>query len=356
MTEFNGGRAPHPPVALEHSEQAEQLREQIEIISLGRLGNVLPTHGTIGPEGPNANPEYNPAMAEVLKRKLSGFYRRTTTWMIKWCVDGRNRGDGTCEVAPNSAAGSIDLVEADALTSRNFYRSGDTITGHAERMFTLLKERNIIDDIGAHTGGHAEGDNSGCGANDKRKEVYGYMSQNGLQLKSAAETLLSKLSGSDEVTDATRISGADHRLIMDNVNDLLASNYITTGRSVADKISELGRKLFRKPQAVEALVGEHLEKAVVLNGLEGQSLDRTELAADEELGRIAQIFNLDVDALRKAAREIAKTPAEARQMFIAMLYKNLAVTCVLAHESLEVLVQRTPSTRFNLQTDFDLAA
>ena len=325
--------------------------DKIDIISLGCLGDTgLPARGTIGPDV-SVGSVYTPQLALHLKQKLNDFYRPVDSWILKWCVDGRHRADGTCDVAPNAAGGTIGLVEADALTSRRFYRAGDTIIGHAARMLTQLKDQGIIADIGGHTGAHATGENSGCGANDKRTEVYAFMATNGEHLKRVTEYLLSRLSGDEHVSDDNRIPTDDHELIISRAREFTGpgSPYITSGRSITEVVQQLGQKLFEKTKAIEALVGEHLEKAIVINGVEGTSLNRCALAKDLEFGPTTQIFNLDLAALRENAIKTSITPEEARQKFIAMIYENLAVTCVLGHASLEILIRRTAKTRFHLR-------
>jgi hypothetical protein len=100
------------------------------------------------------------------------------------CVDGRIPVTGANPLGPNSSGGTESRFVADDLTSKRFESEDGTTAGGYSNVLTFLVEAGY--EVGGHTDEHAEGDASGCGANDKLAQIYAYIAKNSETLRSVA--------------------------------------------------------------------------------------------------------------------------------------------------------------------------
>jgi hypothetical protein len=135
-------------------------------------------------------------------------------------------------------------------------------TLHGDRAFIQaeLKKRGVS--YGAHTDDHAEGENCGCGAIDK----YDVISSNVLKYKNNILDTLQALYGSAFEDNADAISSVY------SVYEQLGEEYFNglTGKSTMSDIEKDGA-------VVKQLRGKHMEDMVVLNDVEGTTLDQEKL-------------------------------------------------------------------------------
>lgn len=226
------------------------------------------------------------------------------------CVDGRCGG----KLRPNAAGGSETIFVADDLTTKRLGAADGTTLGGYLNTLQFLKEKGF--EVGGHTDEHAEGDVSGCGANDKLTQIYAFMTRQ--------PDLLRDLAGQFgvEVDDTT------HELIIDNA---AKRTQFSKGGDLLEALWAKGTK-----DAIDVLNGSHNEVLVVVNTQEGTSLDRDALEA--EFGEDYEAFNVDVWSFEEAARITSLGAKEQTNKVIAMVYYNLATAHVLGGKNLRVVV------------------
>ncbi|HWT55948.1 MAG TPA: cadmium-containing carbonic anhydrase [Candidatus Microsaccharimonas sp.] len=228
------------------------------------------------------------------------------------CVDGR--GDEL--VGPNAAGGTFSLVMGDALTTQSYRRPGEQAPVHARRMFGALAR--LDKKIGGHDDTHAQGDNCGCGADDKLDSedpavpsILEYITRRGEDIR----TLLNGLN--------IQISDELHAKIMDNTQQLRDEHYATNGAELRQAtIDEGGR--------VVTLPGKHVEAVLNVQTQAGKTLDRQKL--HEMFDGALDAFNLDVPALQYGSTLLAVSETEAHERFVGALYYNVATAAALASE------------------------
>lgn len=240
--------------------------------------------------------------------------------MPRVCVDGRSREDGVVEAAPNAAGGSETLVIADALSAAIFLGKGADVASHAEALYAFLADKGFK--VGGHRDDHAEGDASGCGANDKLQAI--------LQKIGTAQQEIRSFIGAlgVEIDDDT------HRNIVARAAALAEGPYVASaGRRMTEVTRTLGGET-----AIPRLTGAHNEVAVVINTKAGTTLDRA--ALQKEFGPELQAFNVDVWAIEETIKTVAaKDGRTAAAMYAAALYYNVATALTLAGPSLQIVVR-----------------
>lgn len=128
---------------------------------------VIELPGAIGKIEPR--PDQAERFDEFVQDLTSGKFHTTTDKIIVCkCIDGRRCAD--CLEGPNSAGGTLSLVVADDLTHKQFAASDGTLASAMKSAVEMLESKGLP--IGVHTDTHANGDASGCGANDKLGEIY----------------------------------------------------------------------------------------------------------------------------------------------------------------------------------------
>lgn len=148
------------------------IEAEIEFMELG-----MAAQGAI-----EAGPDQQERFDEVTERVGRGEFHKEIDWdhelklLIARCVDGRSLEDGEHPLAPNAAGGSESLFVADDLTTRRYAaEDGATASGYANLLADLQRRGYVV---GGHTDTHAEGEKSGCGANDKLPAIYQYIYKN----------------------------------------------------------------------------------------------------------------------------------------------------------------------------------
>jgi hypothetical protein len=268
--------------------------------------------GTIQPR-----PDQRERLEEVTDRVRNGEFHvpiaSHVTLPVR-CVDGRSALNPTLP-APNSAGGTESLFVADDLTVKRFTgQDGTTLAGYVE-VVTFLKQAGY--EVGGHTDTHAGGEKSGCGANDRLKEIYRYIAEHGDILKGLAARL------------GVRVSDDTHNLIQANA---AKRTQFSKGAELFAYLKQSGQ-----PEFVDTLDGEHNEVLAVVNTVPQSTLDRAALA--REFGPNYQAFNVDVWAFKDAARVLSGVESEIAQKVAALVYYNLATTMVLAGPELRVVVR-----------------
>lgn len=244
------------------------------------------------------------------------------------------------EQAPSAAGGTFSLVMADALTTDHYRTGSGNLKDHAVTIYRFLsnikdpQSRLVIPkfcmdgrpiresgrDNTSVIGGHdADGvtneDDCGCGAMDKAKPICIYIAGFGDELRAEVE------SRGVAVDDMT------HRLILGKAGEMVASDYIPSGKELRGALVEVGGKA-----SVVTVSGPHLEAAKRINMQPGVTLSHPKLEA--RFGQDYQAFEIDVPPLQSACEVISLSGHEAYQKFIAALYFNIAAGAVLAGPTL----------------------
>ena len=259
-----------------------------------------------------AGPEQQERLNELTERLSSGEFHAPveSTDMCK-CIDGRSGGYG---LYPNSAGGCESLMVADDLTFKKFAGESSETVDEFRAMTDFLRQQQI--EIGVHTDSHADGDASGCGANDKLPIIYEYIAQRSEVLRKLSKKL------GVEVPDSV------HEMIVQNAAE---RQTFSTGRELLKVVEETGSA------HIETLEGVHNEVAAVINTVEGSTLDR--MALQQEFGETYQAFNVDVWAFESAAQAISQSNEEKQANVAAMVYYNLATAHVLCGPNMRVVVR-----------------
>ena len=168
-----------------------------------------------------------------------------------------------------------------------------------DRKFVARKLEEIGFKHGAHSDDHAEGDNCGCGAIDK----YPVITANAVKYRQQITGVLESLYGEefeDNRREIEQTFGVYEALAKDDGYFADAS-----GRQSMEQIIDSGA-------VVKELAGHHVEETIVINGVEGTTLDQqffTETiknAGDKERPRIVQAFSVDTWRGRVIADKVAE--------------------------------------------------
>lgn len=261
----------------------------------------------------------NERLEEFTERVASGEFHRSVAegqTIPSRCVDGRS-ANTTSPLAPNAAGGSETLFVADDLTVKGLATPDGTSLSAYANMLDWLKAHHF--EVGGHTDTNAQGDISGCGANDKLETIYGYMVDHGDTLRAVADDL------------GVNVSDKAHTLIMKNARE---RSQFSKGGELLSMLEEQASTEF-----LDVLVGSHKEVVAVINTKAGTTLDRA--AVKQEFGAAYQAFNVDAWSFRAAADAISVEPLEPHEIeakVAAMVYYNLATTLVLAGPKMRVIV------------------
>lgn len=232
------------------------------------------------------------------------------------CVDGRTPENGASFLVPNSAGGTESLMVADDLTAKRFAAPDGTTRSAYENMVTALAANGYV--VGGHTDSYAEGETSGCGANDKLPLIYDYIARHGGILRGLAKEF------------GIAVDEEAHEMITSNA---AARTQFSKGRELLEVL-----KAKAEQGLVDNLQGSHNEVVTAINLRTGTTLDRDALAA--EFGPEYQAFNVDAWAFGEAAEVISFGDTEARQKAAALAYYNLATAMVLAGPKMRVVAVR----------------
>lgn len=257
-------------------------------------------------------PEKHARIDELTKRVAGGEFHVPTTMRIPCgCIDGRCGG----WVRPDAAGGALSLAVADDLLLQQFAGDGST-AAMVRNVFQSLIRRGFP--VGDHTDDRASEDESGCGANDKLKEIYDLMARKSDTLRALARGLGVDVKDDDH---SAIIAGAQRR------------TEFSTGREALEAMQAES-----PPENIDKLEGEHHEVVAVINFRENTTLDRDAIKA--EFGEEYQAFNIDVWSFENAATALYPEADEAtiKRTVIAMVYYNLATALKLCGPNMRVIV------------------
>jgi hypothetical protein len=177
----------------------------------------------------------------------------------------------------------------------------------------FLKRKRVP--FGAHTDDHAHGDNCGCGAIDRAPLIIENSVRFRENITQAVGVLTGDTTGLERVYDefesyAGQIAGQDY-----------------SGRKVMDTIVDDGK-------IVKELEGPHLEIAIVINTVEGYTVNQEyirQISNDK-----AQVFAVDVPRLQKISESMFDDSKEQHEAFLSMLVYTLATAATLTKGDLPV--------------------
>ena len=272
---------------------------ELGAIATGVIGGSLTTH---------------PRLDEFTKRVGCGeFHIATNERIPSGCIDGRCGGS----VRPDTAGGTLSLAIADDLTMSRYATDTDTAT-LVRSVFHSLHERGFA--VGDHTDEHASADKSGCGANDRLRDIYQKLVTENVAIRDVAAQLGVRVSDTEH---ATIVARAEQRHDFSSGRDVLEC--MRRESSVND---------------IDMLRGEHREVVAVINFREHTTLDRD--VVDEAFGESYEAFNVDAWSFGAAAEALYPGADEsiAARVVAAMVYYNLATAAVLCAPSMRVVVLR----------------
>jgi hypothetical protein len=207
--------------------------------------------------------------------------------------------------ATMTAAGLIGLDKADGRHLNELFRAA----------LAQLHAQHV--GYGAHTDNHhADPKACGCGAIDKAPTVIQNAVNYEEQIRATITALGVDQTGLDEVCDAFRAYAKT-----------AAKDAKYTGRQVADDIIDSG-------VVVKDLGDEHKEMYIVLNQVEGQTINQEYIRAVSD-GQ-AQVFGVDVWRMTDLADRVF--PAVSGQAFLSELVYTLAVAATLTKGDLPVYI------------------
>jgi len=258
-----------------------------------------------------------PAVVELAESIVRGEHHRAVSGdIICKCIDGRNCEQGL--EGPNSAGGTLSMLVADDLTSQRFITTNEPIAVGMERLTKELDDQG--QPIGVHTDESANGEKSGCGANDKLPEIYAMMVKKAEHIRELTELILG-MPVPDEI----------HDMIMARATERVL---FSPGSKVASAVTEVAGE-----ESVETLEGSHKEIVAVINLVDGTTLDRDGLHA--VTGGKYQAFNVDAWAFERSARVISESEDDMIDAkVIALTYYNLATALVLCGPDMLVGIRK----------------
>ncbi len=192
-------------------------------------------------------------------------------------------------------------------------RGAASINETVDESIDQLADREL--DFGAHTDNHAHGELCGCGAIDKAPSIVAAASHFREDIANTIAALGVDTTGLDHVQDS-------YDAYAETIKDKPYS-----GRKSMDSIVDAGK-------VVKELADGHLETRVMLNMVEGYTVDQG-YVRDVTGGR-AQVFAVDVWRLKQLAEKLYDDPAEQQGAFLSELVYTLATAAVLTKGDLPV--------------------
>ncbi|HMS93486.1 MAG TPA: cadmium-containing carbonic anhydrase [Candidatus Saccharibacteria bacterium] len=221
-------------------------------------------------------------------------------------------------------------------------RDEQTVGGDRVFMSSKLAIREFSH--GAHSDDHAEGENCGCGAIDK----YPVITANAIKYRPQITGVLEALYGDEfenNKSEIEQVFGVYEALAESNGYFADAS-----GKQSMEQILDSGA-------VVKELAGHHIEETIVINDVEGTTLDQqffTETvknAGRDERPRIVQAFSVDVWRGKAIVDEVVEIAHEEDPMadldqvrklaYADFLIRTLAVAGTLTAGDLPVYERRT---------------
>lgn len=250
---------------------------------------------------------------EFMERIMDGeFHVSTEDSIVYGCIDGRPGAT----VKPNSAGGSESLMVADDLINKQFAGNDKSTRAAYANIIGFLKKNGKP--VGGHDDDYAEGDKSGCGANDRLADIYGILVRKSDTIRSFCERY------------GITVDDETHAIILKNAG---ARQSFSDGSELKAELDLITRGEY------DRVYGSHNEVAVVLNTVSGTTLDRD--LVYKEFGEELQAFNVDVWAFQESVNIISTTPnsREVQQKVVAMAYYNFATALTLCGPAMRIVVR-----------------
>lgn len=271
------------------------------------VGSIDPAQRT------DVDPEKYRALLEDLARGEFNVPVERGIDYVKWCIDGRTREGGIRELAPNSAGGSISYVYARAMTPSGLI----VLTTDLELASSEAKLLNSKDiEMGVHD---AHGDVCACGACAQAESATGIIISHAGSVRQAL------------IDQGIQPSDEQHERVISGTRRLHDGTFFTQDRSavIDAMVDERAEK--------ELLVGPHLELAIALQCIPGQTIDRQ--AIRDKYGEQYDVFVLDAWALEKSASLINRTgyEEETADLTTALAYYNIGVAAQLVGPSMPIV-------------------
>lgn len=198
-----------------------------------------------------------------------------------------------------------------------------TVMGDRAFLSQQLRDRQVS--YGAHTDNHAHGEKCGCGAIDRYDEI----TRNAVRFREQITGTLRVLYGAEFSDNQSSVD--DVFSVYATLNDAYFDG--ATGRKTMDFIEQDG-------VIVKELADGHLEDMVVLNDIEGTTLDQEKLReklSEKDLSPNIQAFVVDVWRGRMYAELVAAIAAERgidrelayKRAFADFLIRTCAVSATL---------------------------
>jgi hypothetical protein len=262
-------------------------------------------------------------LEEFTTRVSSGEFHDTIQWdeslgqmIVAKCIDGRLSKGEPRLLLPCSAGGTESLLASDDLTSKRFSSSDHTTFGAYKNLVDFLTKNNYA--VGGHSGDHAHAGCIDCGANDKIRAIYQYISDNHSQLRKIVDELGVRV---DDLTDELIAHNARNRHVFSDRFKIYAY--------LKDKADE---------RLIDWLIGDHKEVMAVINLRANTTLNRHRLSLEFDRDYLA--FNVDAWAFLQSAQAISVNAETTHQNLVALYYYNLATMLTVCGDKMRVSILR----------------
>lgn len=248
---------------------------------------------------------------------------------------------GASKLRAKVFGGGLVTVASMWRTIRGVPRQHETISQDRAFMAEKLAEHGVSH--GAHSDDHAEGQQCGCGAIDKYPEI----TANAVTYRNQTTNVLKVVYGEEFADNQAAIEQTFgvYEALAKHAGYLAGAN----GKDAMDQILESGA-------VVKELRGRHIEDTIVINDVEGTTLDQqyfTETVKNRSTGdkpQTVQAFSVDVWRGRRLADVAAKIAQDEdpradidtvrRLAFADFLVRTLAVAGTLTAGDLPVYRRR----------------
>ena len=221
------------------------------------------------------------------------------------CVDGRLPENYTMPtIEPSSAGGTMSLLVADDLTNNRYSAKNSSTADGLKNILSSLETEGLA------TGGHIKT----CGMINKLPEVYNYIIENPNVIRSLYESL------------GFSFNPETHDQILTNA---IARTEFSSSQSISDTLQH------DSSAVAPILHGEHNEFLVVINKVNGTTIDR--VAISKAFNNQADVFVWDAWSSVDAGKALSDNPVEQNRIKMAIAYTNIATLCVLCGPNLGVV-------------------